>query len=325
MNSEDKMHWPLGPFNDSTDAQDLRREWEEWHRSFELLLELKHIESQREKCVLMLTLGGRGLQRIFHNLAVVPEEIYPRPVKVPLCPAEIPEYDNAVKRLEKFFVGKRNERVELELFRSLKQTCDESFNNFILKLRTQARRCAFKDREEKEILQQITMGARDERVRDKGLENIMNLDELTSYAINREILTKQKEKSKAFNDFPVAAVEQQWLRRTNGEPTNRKFVDRESRNFGFRRQQNRRLESECDRCGSRAHLEDSRNCPARASKCNRCGRDGHFARKCRNRKTVNARYTWKRPAEETNCVRTQKVWNEELPHRPTRDDISEVE
>ena len=65
---------------------------------------------------------------------------------------------------------------------------DESFNQFVLRLRAQAARCEFGEREEKEILHHITMDARDERVRDKGLESVMVLDDLTGYAINREIL-----------------------------------------------------------------------------------------------------------------------------------------
>ncbi|XP_062540937.1 uncharacterized protein LOC134208980 [Armigeres subalbatus] len=187
MNDDGRFGVSLGAFNDKVDTQDLRREWEEWHRAFELTLEMRHIESQHDKLVTMLTIGGRGLQRIFYNLRPVKEEIFPESVKIPLMPREVPEYDNAVKRLEKFFVGKRNERVELEVFRSIKQSSEESFNNFILKLRAQAARCEFFEREETELLQQITMGARDEKVRDKGLENVMSLDEVITYAINREI------------------------------------------------------------------------------------------------------------------------------------------
>ncbi|XP_055527582.1 uncharacterized protein K02A2.6-like [Wyeomyia smithii] len=138
MNDNDRHRFPLNPFNDQVDAQDLRREWEEWHRAFELVLQLRNVEDQHEKLVTMLAMGERGLQRIFFNLRPVAEEIIPEPVKIPLMPLEFPEYDNAVKRLTKFFIGKRNERVELELFRSLCQNGEESFNNNIPRLRAQA-------------------------------------------------------------------------------------------------------------------------------------------------------------------------------------------
>ena len=297
----DKTLWPLEPFNDAVDSQGLQKEWEEWHRAFDLLLELRNVSSQHEKCILLLTLGGRGLQRIYYNLGVVADEIYPEPVKVPYHPVEIPEYDNAIKRLSKFFIGKRNDRVELELFRSLKQSYDEPFNQFILKLRVQAARCDFKDREEKEILQQITMGARDEKVRDKGLENVMNLNELTNYAINREILIKQKEKSKAFREDErkdmVAPVRQEWER---GESSRRMY--RRSPNvpkFEFQRSAsgrsdssqsfNRRNRSKCNRCGSLNHDGDARNCSAQNARCNRCAKIGHYARVCNTSRTPSAR------------------------------------
>lgn len=325
MSLRDKSKWPLEPFNAEADTQDLRREWEEWHRAFELLLEWRDVEKQHDKLVLLLTVGGRGLQRIYYNLGPAPEEIYPAPVKVPYCPNEVPEYDNAIKRLQKFFVGKRNDRIELEVFRSLKQANDESFNNFLLRLRAQATRCEFKDREGKEILQQVTMGARDERVRDKGLEDVMDLDEITSYAINREILMKQKEKSKPFNgEFvsgSVAAVGQEW----SGKPRMKKTTGR-SFKFEFNRgKKQERNHSECNRCGAYQHSSDSRNCPAQKARCNRCGRIGHFARKCRKLPQVSTRtHTWKRPFDETNSLREEDNWTEELQCPPKSENTSQV-
>ncbi|XP_049290637.1 uncharacterized protein LOC125767783 [Anopheles funestus] len=141
---DNKQNFPLEPFNDAVDTSGLRREWEEWHRACEIVIELKRLESQHEKLLFMLAKGGRGLQRIYHHLAPVTGEIHPEPPKVPMAPQETPEYDNAVKRLNAFFVGKRNERVELEIFRSLSQKHGETFNRYMLRLRTQAACCDFK-------------------------------------------------------------------------------------------------------------------------------------------------------------------------------------
>lgn len=322
---EDK-DWPLNPFNAAVDSSDLRREWEEWHRSFELILEMKGIENQHEKLLLLLARGGRGLQRIYYNLRPVAEEIHPEPVMIPLMPKETPEYDNAVLRLGKFFIGKRNIRVELEMFRTLKQAESEPFNQFLLRLRTQATRCEFQDREEVEILQQVTMGAFDERVRDKGLEGTFNLDELTNYAINREVLIKQKEKAKTAHAEPsaIAVVKQEWSGRRGGRATFRSPRSSQVRNQASQ-SDTRRANNECDGCGSYRHMSDAPNCPARNARCNRCRRTGHFGRKCdkgtSNR--YNPRNTWKRPKEETNAVDPGE-WYEELPRRPITDDIQQV-
>ncbi|XP_062538003.1 uncharacterized protein K02A2.6-like [Armigeres subalbatus] len=165
----------------------------------------------------MLSEGDRMFNVVYDNVSpalFVPqlEEVYPEPVRVPFKPKEIPEYDNAVLRLNKFFIGKRNVRIELELFRTLKQASSEPFSQFLLRLRTQAIRCDFQEREEIEILQQVTMGAFDERVRDKGLEGTLDLDGITNYAMNREMLLKQKEKAKALagESAVVASVKQEW-------------------------------------------------------------------------------------------------------------------
>lgn len=279
--------WPLEPFNAALDSSDLRREWEEWIRAFELILELRKIESQHDKLILLLTRGGRGLQRIYYNLRPVAGEVVSDPVKIPLMPTETPEYDNAIRRLNNFFVGKRNERIELELFRSLRQSGDESFSQFILKLRTQAARCDFGFREEIEILHQVAMGAHDERVRDKGLEDSMSLDDLTNYAMNREMLLKQKEKARQFKDngdtVAVAAVKQEWRKKPKpsyDEPREKRW--------------DQRREVECENCGSWKHQTDSPECSARAVRCNKCGRRGHYARKCKPGINVDMKRTGSR-------------------------------
>lgn len=318
MNEEVGQRYTLTAFDATVDAQDMRREWEEWHRSFELMVEMKNIHSQHEKLVTMLAYGGRGLQRIYYNLKPVPEEIIPEPVKVPLMPPENPEYDNAIKRLNKFFIGKRNDRVELEVFRSLKQAGNESFNQFVLKLRTQAARCDFGEREEKEILQQVTMGARDERVRDKGLESIMDLDDLTSYAINREILLQQRDKSKPFRqEETVSTVKQDWSRRS---AVRNRFQD--GSNF-TNRSSAKRSRTECDRCGSWNHVGNNPRCPALGSRCHQCGVTGHFSRKCR--RVEGRKTTWRRSSKEANVVSEAEGWIEEMPRRPKPEDISKVE
>lgn len=292
--------WPLEPFNAAVAPSDLRREWEEWFRAFELIIELKKVESQHDKLILLLARGGRGLQRIFYNLRPAADEIYPAPVKVPLHPKETPEYDNAVKRLCNFFVGKVNERIELEVLHSMKQSPDESFNHFILKLRTQATRCDFRARKEMEILHRIAMGARKERVRDKGLENSMNFDELTNYAVNREMLLKQKEKGYPFKaeseSGMVAAIKQEWKQKPKA--LNSRMRER-------RWETNSRGEMECGNCGSWKHRKDSPECSARNARCNNCGCTGHYVRKCRSKRNVvqgNNR-NWKRKPGETNSLR----------------------
>lgn len=187
---------------------------------------------------------------------------------MPLIPKEIPEYDNAVLRLSKFFIGKRNVRIELELFRTLKQAQSESFSQFLLRLRTQTARCEFQEREEIEILQQVTMGAFDERVRDKG-GGTLNLDEIANYAMNREMLLKQKEMVRALKEEPavVAAVKHE---RYSGTAYRGKIRARAFQPGP------RSANSECNRCGLYRYLSEDIRCTTKKTRSNSCGCSVHI-------------------------------------------------
>lgn len=322
MNREEELKWLIQPFNDAVDSHELRREWEEWHRCFGLVLERKKIASQKEKFVTMLACGGRGLQRIYFNLPASSDESLSEPVAIPLLPKEDPDYENALIRLNKFFIGKRNERVELEQFRSLKQKVDEPFNQFALKLRRQASRCDFGTREDNEILHQIAMGARDEKVRDKGLENTMDLDQLTNYAINREVLLMQKEREKPFRaDGEAITVSHVGSERARMPPPNRsqfykgKGDDSQKKGWtnptGTTRSWSKGSDTkprsgrrpECGNCGSYGHESGSKFCPGNSISCNNCGRLGHFARKCRQGRGKGAQQNprvWKKEVNSIN-------------------------
>lgn len=250
--------WPLEPFSDLLDAQAQRQEWTEWKRAFELLAESKGIVKQRELFVNLLSRGGRVLQRIYYNKKPVDGEV----LEIRFPRVEIPEYENAVLRLDDYFEGKGNPRIELEVFRSIRQKEDENFNKFLVRLRLQGSRCAFNTREDEEILHQITIGAKSEKVRDKGLEGSLSLDSLVQYAIAREIVESQKQSIKEEKKV---------------EPMDVAFIQRK-RNF-----MNKGTLRSCFRCGSYNHNNQDMKCPAKNETCHKCNNKGHFARKCRSK------------------------------------------
>lgn len=253
MGSVRDSEWSIKPFNDDIDTQALKQEWEEWLEAFEFEVQTKGEFSQLERFNLLMTKGGRSVQRTFKNQKPIGEEILE--LKVPL--KEIPVYDNAVARLNNFYVGKTNVRLEKEIFRAIRQERDENFNKFLLRLRSQARRCQFGTKEEEEILHQVIAGAHSEKVRDKGVDTEITLDKLSQYAINREVLDKEKKK------------------KTNSDEMGEVSAIRHVPSKRFKSDQI------CGRCGANSHATIT--CRAKQMRCYKCNMMGHLARACRGR------------------------------------------
>ncbi|EDS38560.1 chaperonin [Culex quinquefasciatus] len=60
MDTSSKLRCSLAPFDATVDSQDLRREWKEWLRAFELEMEMQNVFTQHEKFVRLLSFGGSG-------------------------------------------------------------------------------------------------------------------------------------------------------------------------------------------------------------------------------------------------------------------------
>lgn len=322
MNCEGNANdWPLAAFNDALNAQSLKREWEEWIRAFDLVAEAKNIETQRDKFVTLLARGGRALQNIYFNKAPVAAEI----TEVRCPRVEIPEYDNAIERLNDYFVGKTNPRIELEIFRSIKQDGAENFNKFLIKLKSQAKHCNFGMREEDEILHQITMGARSEKVRDKGLETSMTLDQLTQYAIGREVLEAQKDGNKQtfFSGAKeVASLSYNQARGVKPGRAGGRYQPYDKRERNERYQTYDKRDKKCFRCGSDAHWGNDTRCPAQQSSCDGCGRKGHFKKVCRT--TGQQRQSGKDDKPTINQVRQGDQWEDNDWKSGLPDDVPQV-
>lgn len=264
-----------------------------------MVLESKRIEGQREKFVLLMTRGSKDIREIYKNQTPCEDEV--TQLKPPLL--VIPDYDNAIARLDKYFSSKINARMELERFRSLKQDKDEDFAKFVLRLRAQAKRCNFGTRTEEEILHQATREALDEKVRDKRIDINITLEQLIQFAIGREILKEHKSKS-----APIA-----WEGKTgetvmmvSGQKTQLTGRFETGRRDGNFKRPFRRGNNECDNCSSWRHKTGDVECKAAKMKCFNCGKLGHMAVKCRSAKKVRT---------NTDVQNINDGWEDETPKR----------
>ena len=294
--------WPLDAFDAITDAQSAKHRWADWLEQFEMVIESKEISTQREKFLLLMTRGGQQLHLIYKNQPQHADEVK----ELGFVRTVLPEYDNAIIRLNAYFNSKVNTRMEIEKFRDITQAVDEDFTKFVLRLRAQANRCEFGLRTEDEIMYQATRGASDEKVREKRIDVKLSLDQLMQFAIGREILTEQKrEEKKVVNAWgppkdEVAAVSEKWRRQAGrsgriGRRDNYRSAGRGNRG-GARR--------ECSNCGSWYHSAGDFNCRAKNAECNNCKIVGHFEVKCRKPKMKQDKAT-------VNNV--DASWTEDIP------------
>lgn len=187
------------------------------------------------------------------------------------------KYQDAVKRLNEFFLPKRSFSYEHHVFYNMKQEKDEKINIFIMRLRTQAERCNFGEKLDENIKDKIIAKCTSSAMRRELLkQGDANLDEIIKVAHIFEAVAEQ-EKIFGDNDNTVKSTD---------EINNIEEVNRiEDRNRFAKRQNTNSMQAiECGRCGYKGHKASDDKCPAKGKTCSKCGGRDHFFKKCRSKK-----------------------------------------
>lgn len=171
----------IAPFDTTKDLVELSSEWPKWKRAFDFFVETKDIKDSNQKCAFLMHAGGMGLQEIFANL---PEKTnYDKDKESEDEDDDDGEddvYNNAISKLDNYFCMKRNTTVERYIFRSIRQLSEESFDQFIIRLRTQLNRCEFGLLADEHMRDQIIEGTSSDKLREKALlKNAITLAELS--------------------------------------------------------------------------------------------------------------------------------------------------
>ncbi|XP_062526842.1 uncharacterized protein K02A2.6 [Bombyx mori] len=160
-----------------------------------------------------------------------------------------------IGKFEEYFAPKNNISFERYVFFKIEQHEDESFNEFITRIKTQANKCEFGTLLEEMLKDKIVFGIKSTQIREKLLtEEKLDLTKATA------ICKSSEQASKQLNEF-------------ENNNKSEKILTIKSKNF-------RNEKFYCKRCGS---SHKARECQAYNKLCTKCNKAGHFAKMCRSK------------------------------------------
>lgn len=237
----------LKPFlSESLDKASIRYEWESWKRSFQICADNSETKNSLKKRTKLLQLGGPELQELAYTIpnALVDYEKEKNDV-----------YKSLIDCLDIHFNPERNGTFERYLFRDMKMKEYETVDQFLMRLRHQAKKCPFEITKDEileyELIGRIIGSCPKVELRSKLMEKEYTFDEIIGiWRFDEELSSQTK------------VMNKQHIIETNRVATNRTNRD------------------ECRRCGL-AHPSTDSQCPALNVIYSGFHKKCHYRRKCR--------------------------------------------
>ncbi|KAL9985472.1 hypothetical protein ACROYT_G007886 [Oculina patagonica] len=233
----------LPPLDLTGPASQVAERWRKWKRAFEYYAEGKGIDNVRKKTSQLLHFAGMEVQDVFEDLQ---------------DPGPVPEegdnaYKIAIRKLDSYFRVEENIPYERHVFRQLTPQDGETVDQFMVRLRKQARHCNFGT-------------SLNDNLRDQLIEK------LTDFELKRKLLEQRNitleealDKARAWETAGRQATNM-----TVSPPTPQ--VEEDSVNSVKTRQgKGDEKNKKCYNCGREGHLARDWNCPAKGKKCAKCG------------------------------------------------------
>lgn len=209
---------------------DMSQEWQEWFEMYENYFIAAKVNKEEEavQTANFISSLGRDALKIINNLN--------------LTTVEKTDLKTLKEKLTAHFSPAKNRTYERYQFHRIKQQQCEAFEEFVQKLKTQVKKCAFPGDSEEFIVDQLVLGVHSETTRQK----LWTEDELTL--------------AKAIKMCRAAERAEKQINELQGTSTG---INELKRDKIF----------DCKRCG-RKH--GYKSCPAFDKQCESCGLRGHF-------------------------------------------------
>ncbi|XP_049877892.1 uncharacterized protein K02A2.6-like [Pectinophora gossypiella] len=191
----------------------------------------------------------------------------------------------AISRLDDYFAPKQNKVYERHLFRLLKQEPNEKFEKFLVRLRQQANKCQFQDRNDN-IIDQIVEKCASIELRKKILQmgDDVTLERIIKEANSLESVNMQLEGFDSVNKT-MQGINKIFTKANNTYGTSTMHKTK------------LKIQTNCGRCGNRNHGPSSPLCPARNKDCLKCGLVGHFRQYCKTKQPLKRKLEAERHTE----------------------------
>ena len=169
------------------EASSLSQRWSKWRRGFEIYIIASAVTDNTQRKALLLHFAGEQVQELFGT--------FPDHNKF--------TYDESLQVLNDYFEPKKNLIYERYLFKSCKQSMNESTDQYATRLRKLSETCDFKTLVEEEVRDQIVTFCFNSSMRRRFLREVnLTLENLLSIARNIEMSEYQANKIEIENSKP---------------------------------------------------------------------------------------------------------------------------
>ncbi|UYV69971.1 K02A2.6-like, partial [Cordylochernes scorpioides] len=176
-------------------------------------------------------------------------------------------------KFNNYFSPKLNTTIERFKFNQMKQKEDESFNDFLTRIKLQIAKCKYAVMSVELLKDRIVVGIINNEIRERLLsEADLNLEKATQICIACENATNQMKLVLSDSDKQVVVTKM----------NSKKWEDRKEPRKENTTNQSHKIIENCRNCG-RSHKINQ--CPAYQKRCNKCKKLNHFANLCRSKNT----------------------------------------
>ncbi len=288
MASNDPLVQMIKPFDPEEDSSTVAIRWEKWVSRFEVYLVAKDITNGGRKKAQLLLLSGSKVYDIYDTLA---EDMH--------------DYDVVKPKLANYFKPFKDEAMAIFMFREQVQKPGESVDQFVTRLRAQAKHCGFTDIS-KEIRAQVLQKTINRKLRREVLKHpTWTLNEVlaearaieNSEARAGDIEGRSEETINRMRNVPPIAMQDRQAKNKcekcgcgcQGKQSNKQSQGNKQSEGNKQSQQKQSFTHTpgiCSHCGNAwPHDGGQKHCPAKGKECRNCGAIGHFASVCRKPKT----------------------------------------